>query len=204
MSKLNRFLLFCGIISTVIYIATDTIAATKLPGYSYINQSVSELSAVGASTRPFWVFMTFIFTPLFTAFGIGVIRVAKKISTRLTGILITMWGLSGFLWLFFPMHVRGQIGSTTDTMHLVMAGLTVFIIFLFVSVGSMSAGKSFRNYSYLTILAMLVFGYFVARQTPQVVAQLPTPWMGVMERISAFSPMIWMSVFARVLLSKSK
>jgi hypothetical protein len=108
----------------------------------------------------------------------------------------------GFVWLFFPMNVRGEIGSFTDTMHLVMTGITVLLITAFIGFGSRAQGKAFGIYSLLTILVMFSFGILVALQAPQVAAQLPTPWMGVFERVSVFSPMIWVSVLAIILLRR--
>jgi len=123
-----------------------------------------------------------------------------KRSLRVTGILLAVWGAIGFVWLFFPMHLRGAIGSTTDTMHLVMAAVTVPLMMVFIGFGSGARGKGFRFYSFFTILAMLVFGILVGMQAPRVAAQLPTPWMGIMERVSVYSPMIWVLVLAIVLL----
>jgi hypothetical membrane protein len=201
----ERFFLICGILSAILYIGTDIFLAMSYPGYSYTDQAVSELSAIGAPTTPLWVTMTFLFNPLLIIFGLGVLRaVGDKRSLRFTGILITIWGLLGFAWLFFPMHMRGAIGSTTDTMHLVMSGVTVFLIVSFIGFGSATQGKRFRLYSILTILVMLFFGALVGQQAPRVAAQLPTPWMGIMERISVYSPMIWVIVLASILLRKNK
>lgn len=200
----KRTLLVCGVISTLLYICTDILLGLSWSGYSFTSQAISELSAIGALTRPFWIAMTFVFNPLLVAFGIGVWKVAEKRSLRFAGILLMIWGFLGFVWLFFPMHMRGAIGSTTDTMHLVMAGITVLLITLFMGFGSGARGKGFRFYSILTILVMLVFGALVGQQAPRVAAQLPTPWMGIMERISVYSPMIWVLVLAIILYRKEK
>ena len=41
-------------------------------------------------------------------------------------------------------------------------------------------------------------------QAPRVEAQLPTPWLGVIERISVYSPMLWILVLAIILLQTEK
>ncbi len=104
------------------------------------------------------------------------------------------------MWLFFPMNQRGAIGSFTDIMHLVLSGVTVPLMMLYIGLGSGARGKWFRFYSFLTILAILVFGVLVGLQAPRVAAQLPIPWMGVMERVMVYSPMLWVLVFAVVQL----
>jgi hypothetical protein len=204
MKKIIKILFICGIVSPILYICTDILLGLSWHGYSFASQAISELSAIGAPTRSFWIAMTFFFNPLLVAFGIGIWKVAEKRSLRITGILLIIWGFLGFVWLFFPMHMRGAIGSTTDTMHLVMAGVTVLLITLFIGFGSNASGKWFRLYSILTILIMLVSGALVGQQAPRVAAQLPTPWMGIMERVSVYLPMLWVMVMAITLLRSEK
>jgi hypothetical membrane protein len=202
--KVVRALLVCGIIAALIYIATDLIAAMLYQGYSYADQTISELSAIGAPTRQIWIAMSFLFNPLLVAFGIGVRKAAgDKRRLRITGILLAVWGALGFVWLLFPMHMRGAIGSTTDAMHLVMAGVTVPLMISFIALGSGARGKWFRLYSISTIAAMLVFGAYTGTQAARVQEQLPTPWLGIAERISVYSPMLWILVLAIVLLRGS-
>lgn len=203
---MKKVFLICGIIASVLYIGTDTFLAMSWEDYSYNSQTISELSAIGAQTRTAWlVAMIFLFNPLLIAFGIGVWQSAgEKRSLKITGILLSIWGAMGYVWLLFPMHMRGEIGSTTDTGHLVMAGITVPLMMLFIGFGSGAGGKWFRFYSILTILAMLIFGAWTGMQAPQVEAQLPTPWLGVIERISVYSPMLWILVLAILLLRLEK
>jgi len=198
---LRKSLLICGIVSSLLYVGTDILLAMSWEGYSYTGQAISELSAIGAPTRTLWIAMSFLYNPLVIAFGTGVWRSAGgKRSLRITGILLIVWGVVGLLWLPFPMHLRGAIGSVTDTMHLVLTGVTVLLITVVIGFGSGARGKWFRLYSILTILAMLVFGALVGMQAPRVGAGLPTPWLGVMERVSVYAPMLWVIVLAVVLL----
>jgi hypothetical protein len=198
---IKKALLICGIIVSALYFSMDIIASLLYPGYIYSDQAISELSAIGAPTQTFWIIMTFFYCPILIAFGIGVrLAAGNKRTTQITGILLSIWGLLGYVWLFFPMHMRGAIGSATDTGHLVMSGLTVALIVLFLGFGSNTDGKWFRIYSIVTILLTLIFGAGVGTQAPMIAAQQPTPGMGIMERISVFSPMVWMIVLAAVLL----
>jgi len=198
--KITKNLLICGIASTVLYISTDILAAMTSPGYSYLNQAVSELSAIGAPTRPLWLAMSFLFNPLLIAFGIGVRRAAgEKRSLRITGILLAVWGVVGFLWLPFPMHLRGAERSFTDTMHIVMTGVTVLLMTAFIGFGAAARGKWFRIYSVLTIVLMYGFGALTGMLATRIDTG-PTPWMGAFERIIVYAPMLWVLVLAVVLL----
>jgi hypothetical protein len=201
----RKLFLACGVFASLLYIGTDILLAIRWEGYSYASQTISELSAIGAPTRSLWVAMTFLFNPLLILFGIGVRRSAGgKRTLCITGILLAVWGALGFLWLFFPIHLRGAIGSTTDTMHLVMAGVTVPLMMLFIGFGSGAGGKRFRLYSILTILAMLIFGALTGMQASKVAAQLPTPLLGIMERVSVYSPMLWILALGIILLREKK
>jgi hypothetical membrane protein len=201
----NKYLLISGIIAALLYIVADIFVSTQYPGYSYTDQAISELSAIGAPTKGLWTILLIVFDPLLVAFGLGVNKIAgRSRSLRTTGSLLIAWGILGLFWYLFPMNMRGAIGSTTDTMHLVMSGVTVFLIMMFIGFGSGTQGKWFRLYSLLTIAVMLIFGAMVGQQAPRVAAQLPTPGMGIMERISVYSPMIWVIVLASILLQKNK
>jgi len=150
--------------------------------------------------------MGFIYNPLVIAFGIGVCKYSEnKLFLKVTGILLSIWGLLGYVWFFFPMNMRGQIvNSVTNTMYLVLAEITVPLMIVFIAIGSGAKGKCFRIYSILTIIATLVCGAIVGSQASRVAAQLPTPWMGILERVSVYAPMIWVAMLAMVLLKYEK
>jgi hypothetical protein len=61
-------LLICGILSSLWYVAINTSSYT-LRGYSVVTQTVSELSAINAPTRIFWVLLVIWYPILFASFG---------------------------------------------------------------------------------------------------------------------------------------
>ena len=74
-------------------------------GYSSASQTVSELSAIGAPTRPLWVLLGVAYTLLVTAFGWGVWASARQNrSLRVVGGLMVAYGVIGLAWP--PMHLR--------------------------------------------------------------------------------------------------
>lgn len=190
-------LLLSGTLSSLLYIATDILTGLALPGYSFFEHTVSELSAIGTPTRPYWTAMTFVVNPLLILFGLCVFKISQKHrALRITSILLIIWGLLGFLWLYFPMHQRGEIGSGSDAMHLVMTAISVILLTTLVSVGAFTQGLKFRIYSFITILTMMFFGILTSQQVTRVAAQLPTPWMGITERICSYAPLVWVIVLA--------
>ena len=196
----TNVLLACGILYALLNIGADIIAAMSWEGYNYFNQAASELTAIGAPTRPFVVPLLITCQLLVITFSIGVLRSAgKKRALRTTAILLVIYGIVGLTSLLFPMNLPGAERSFTDTMHLVFGGMAVLLMMLFIGFGATALGKVFRIYSILTIFTILVFGAWAGMQGTQIAAG-PVPWFGVIERLSYYSPMHWVLVLSIVLL----
>ena len=45
-SMVRRALLVCGILSSLLYVATDVLGGLRYPGYSFISQVIRELMAI--------------------------------------------------------------------------------------------------------------------------------------------------------------
>src|SRR5580765_5077637 len=135
---LRRTLLVCGILSSMLYAAMTVLVALQWPGYSSASQTISELSAIGAPTRSLWLLPGAVYTVLVTVFGWGVSKSADRHRVlRIVGPLIIAYGSLGILWPFAPMHLRETLaaggGTLSDTMHLVLASVTVLLMLLAIS-----------------------------------------------------------------------
>jgi hypothetical protein len=207
--RVRKALLICGILSSLLYIGADILAATLYEGYSYTDQTISELSAIGAPTRSLLALTGTVYLFLVIAFGLGVWRSAgRNRALRITGILLVAYGLVGFAWPFAPMHQREVLaadgGTLSDTMHLVLSAVDSLLFLLIIGFGAAAFGNLFRLYSIVTIIVLLVSGALTATDAPRVAANEPTPWLGVKERIELFSAMLWISVLSIVLLREEK
>jgi len=200
---LARFLLICGILAAPLFILTDIVAATLLyPGYDYSAQQVSELSAIGAPSRDFWMVMGYPYNLLTLAFAAGLWLTANgRTSLKLAAVLIVLFAINSFSWGWAaPMHMRGTQFTATDTAHIAFAASAVLLMMGFIGAGALALGRGFRIYSVITIIGMLAAGAVVGTKIAAIAANQPTPWMGLVERVSVYSPMIWMMVLATTLL----
>jgi Protein of unknown function (DUF998) len=200
-------LLGCGIVSSVLYVATDVIASLRYPGYSYADQQISELLAEGAPSRPFMVAFNLIpYDLLVVAFAVGIWTLAGRTRAgRITAVLLVGFAVFGTVTgLFFNMDRREVIAAGQDTlrsaMHLPGTAVMALCILLAMGFGSRLHGKRFRYYSYGTIATVLGFGLLVATQAGQLAANQPTPWMGLEERVSSYGMMLWTALLAVGLL----
>ena len=201
----RKILLVCGILSSALYVAMTIFVAMQWEGYSSASQTISELSAIGAPTRSLWVLPGAVYTGLVTAFGWGVWKSAGRIrALRMVGTLIVAYGALGLLWPVAPMHLREVLaagGSTlTDTLHIVLASVTVLLMLLAIGFGAAAFGKGYRIYSISSLVILVTFGALTFLDAPRVAANLPTPWLGVWERINLGVFLIWVVVLAVTLL----
>lgn len=198
LKTMQRVLLICGVISSLFYIGSDIFAAMQWEGYSYTSQAFSELLAVGAPTRSLMLPLSFIYNIFVIAFALGIRTADKqKRALRFTGILLIGYAIVGIVTpLFFPMHLRGAEATISDTMHIILTGVTVLFILLSIGFGAGAHGKRFRLYSIGTVAIILLFGALAGMDGPRVAAQLPTPWLGIKERINIYGYMLWVMVLA--------
>jgi hypothetical protein len=197
----QRVLLACGVLSSLLYIGTDVLGAIRYEGYSYTAQAVSELSAIGAPTRPFVVPLFLAHGVLQIAFGLGVWMLAGRTrGLRITAGLLVGIGLLDLAAYFVPMHLRGAELTLTDTMHVILTSVTVLFILLTIGFGANAFGRRFRLYSIGTIVVLVVGGAFAWMDAARIAANLPTPWIGVTERMNIYGYMLWMAVLAMTLL----
>jgi hypothetical protein len=195
----RKVLLVCGILSSMLYVAMNVIAAMLFEGYSSTSQTVSELSAIGAPTRSLWILLGIPYTLLATAFGWGVrLSASRNRPLRVVGGLMVAHGVIGLFWP--SMRLRGAGFTLTDTMHIVFAMVTVLLMLLAIGFGAAAFGKRFRIYSIATIALLVVFGALTGLESPRIAANLPTPWVGVWERINIGVFLLWVVALAIALL----
>lgn len=124
----------------------------------------------------------------------------KRTLRVIGGLLVGREALGIVGTLFAPMHLRGAEGSLTDAAHAMITGVGVLLYLLIIGFGAAAFGKRFRLYSIGTLLVLVVFGTVAGLDGPRLAADLPTPWLGVWERINIYATMLWIMVLAVALL----
>lgn len=200
---LQKVLLLSGFTSSLVYAAVNVFVPMTWAEYSIANQTVSELSAIGAPTRTLWIGLVVPYIVLFAAFGWGVLRSAGANRwLHIAGWLILVYSVFNLYWP--PMHRREILaaggGTLTDVLHLVWAGVTVFLFVLIMGFGALGLGRPFRVYTIASIAALIVCGLLTSLSAPNVGANLPTPWIGVWERLNIAVFLLWVAVLSLSLL----
>jgi hypothetical protein len=104
------------------------------------------------------------------------------------------------------MHQREVIaaggGSLTDTFHLVWTFVHLCLMLLMIGFGAAAFGKPFRILSVAIVLIFILFGILTAKESFGIEAGIPTPHVGIWERVNIGAYMVWVIVFAILLIRK--
>jgi hypothetical protein len=197
--SLRNVLLACGVLSSVLYLAADVYAWSRYPGYNPASQVFSELLAEGAPTRSFMVALSGApYNLLVAALGVGVwASPGRKRVSRITGAMLGLYAILSFLGgTVFQMDVRGTEGTARGELHPLATAVMVLFMLLSIGLGAFLHGMRFRLYSIGTLLTVVVFAGLTFLYAPRIAANEPTPWLGLIERVSIYAWMLWVAVLA--------
>lgn len=199
---MRRVLLLCGVLSPLLYAAADALAGLRWEGYSFRDQTISELGAIGAPSRPLFATLLVVVYLLFTAFGVGVWKSAQNRHRlrQAAGLLIALGVLALTVGQFAAMQLRGIEQGLSGAMHLVEGAAAMVLLLAAMGFTAAALGRGFAFYTAATVAIMLSFGGWSAMEIPRVEAGAHTPWVGVKERIYWYSYQLWFIVLAIKLL----
>lgn len=204
----RKAMLACGILSSLLYVATDVLGGLRYEGYSFFSQAISELGAIGAPSKPFVDPLFNAYGLLVLAFGVGIIRVGAGWTRALqvTGAALVIYAALGFaagiVGPYFSMHPRGIGSVATDAPHIILTGVLVLLLLVAIGFGAFALGWRFRVYSLATLATMIVFGALTMPYPARMDTGLPTPGLGIIERIDVYSALLWVAVLGIALLRR--
>lgn len=191
----RRALLACGIASVLVYLSYDIAAALRYPGYDPLSQTVSEIVAIGAPSRPLAGSLGLVYGVLMVAFGVGVwLSAGSMRGLRFVGAMLAAAAVFGYFWP--PMHARGSAFTQEDSLHIVWTVGWLSLTMAAMVVAGVTLGRRFLVYTIASIVVELIFGALTGTQAPRIAANLPTPWVGVSERICIGAFLLWIVVLA--------
>jgi hypothetical protein len=183
-------LLGCGVVSSVLYVVLTVV---PYEGYSPVSQNISELLAVGAPTRPLMVvLLVAVYNLLILALAAGVWQSpGRKRTLRITAAMLVLFAILGAIGGgIFNMDMRGAESTPRGALHPAMTAVMSIPIVLSMAVGACLHGWRFGLLSLASIVAGAVGGFLTVQDVPLLEANLPTPWMGLKERINAYAYMV--------------
>jgi hypothetical membrane protein len=198
----RKVLLICGILSPVLYAVSDVLAGIQWESYSFRDQTISELGAIGAPSRLLFTVLLLVVYGLMVAFGVGIWKTAGG-NRRLKvagGLLAGLGVMALTAGQFASMRLRGTEQGLAGAMHLVEGMVAMLMTFTAMGIAATTFGTRFRRYTIATIVLALGFGAWALSEAPRIEQGLATPWVGVKERIFWYGYQSWFIVLALTLL----
>jgi Protein of unknown function (DUF998) len=200
----GKALLVAGIAAVGVYAVGDLLSGLLYEGYSFKDQVISELTALGSPVRPWMLAAMTAHGLLVAAFGVGIWRSAgRSRNLRWVGPLLIASSIVGFFTqVVFPMSSRWMEPSFTDTMHIIGTGVWSLFVLVAMVLSAVAYRGRFRLYSIVTLLVLVGFGTASSIAMGGVEENL-TPWAGGFERINAYAFFAWLIVLAVTVMRRS-
>jgi len=188
----QKVLLSCGVLAALLSVGTDQLAGRLLKGYSFTVDSMSDLSAAGAPTRPLLMALTLAASVLMSAFAVGVWQAAgAAVLPRIVAGLIIVHAAAGLVaTLFFPNQfgVRPVFGSP---------GVLLMFVSVLCFVLAMAFGAAaFHGWMRILSIAIPTAYVLLAAMRFATAGSSAAVLIGVQERSMAFSFLAWVAALA--------
>mgnify|MGYP004627449161 CR=1 FL=1 len=177
-----------GIVSFISYTAAVVFAPLAYPGYNWMAQAVSDLSAANAPSLMLWNQLSALYNVCevvcVTVVCIGI--QGQKTRLLRTGIYLfaVMEWISAVGYRMFPLSDSGYAGAFQDVMHMAVTALVVLlsVVSLIVIIAAGVKDRSCRSYGVCAAvaLAMMLVGAIGMKI-------VPAEYFGVVERFSVFA-----------------
>ena len=177
-----------GIVSFLSYTAAVVFSPLAYPGYHWMAQAVSDLSAANAPSLALWNQLS----ALYNACEVVCATVAcigiqgQKTKLLRTGIYLfaIMEWISAVGYRMFPLSDSGYAGAFQDVMHMVVTALVVLLSIISLTVIIVAGVKS-RNCRSYGVCAGVALGMMLVGAIGMKI--VPVEYFGVVERFSVFA-----------------
>jgi Protein of unknown function (DUF998) len=184
-------MLYCGVLGSLLWVATDQLAGRLLSGYDFVSRSISELSASGTPTRLLVISLDALATALLIVFGVGAWRLAgQAVLPRITAALLIGQVVATFVAeAAFPATNGARPGATSA--GVIVGALSIVLLLLTIGFGAAAFGGWFRLLS-LGVLA----GYALLAALRFTVIPQSASLVGVQERTMQYVFLMWVVMLA--------
>ncbi len=191
-----------GIVGFLSFLAAVFFAPSAYPGYNWLTQAVSDLSAVNAPSLALWNRLVSLNNPAsLVALMLCCVFVQGRLNRPLRlGIYLytLMFWVSAVGYVFFPLTQSGFAGTAQDVVHLALTGVVVLL-----SIVSMVlliiGGFRGRTLPSLGVWASLTLALMFAGAFGTMLG--PKAYFGLFERFSVLSSMGFAAVLGVYLMA---
>lgn len=176
-----------GIVSFLSYTAAVVFSPLAYPGYNWMAQAVSDLSAADAPSLALWNQLSALYNvcEVVCATVVCIGMQGRKTKLLRTGIYMfaVMEWISAIGYRMFPLSSSGYAGAFQDIMHMVITAVVLLsIISLVLIIIAGIKNKACRSYGICAGIAL--FMMLVGAMGMKIV---PADYFGIIERFSVFA-----------------
>ena len=191
MKEKKTLLNYCGllgVVSLLSYTAAVVFSPLAYPGYNWMAQAVSDLSAANAPSLALWNRLSSLYNSceLLCVMMVCVGIQGQKTKLLRTGIYLftAMEWISAVGYRMFPLSDSGYAGELQDMMHMVVTALVVLLSIASLTVIIIAGARDKRCRSYGVCAAVALGMMLVGALGMKIV---PAGYFGVVERFSVFA-----------------
>ncbi len=177
-----------GIVSFLSYTAAVIFAPLAYPGYDWLSQAVSDLSAANAPSLALWNQLTAFYNACevvcVTVVCIGIQGQKTKLLRTGVYLFTVMEWISAVGYRAFPLSDSGYAGAFQDVMHIAVTVAVVLLSIASLTIIVIAGVKNKDCRSYGICAAVALFMMLVGALGMKIV---PPKYFGVVERFSVFA-----------------
>ena len=177
-----------GVVSFLSYTAAVVFAPLAYPGYNWMTQAVSDLSAANAPSLALWNQLSALYNACevvcVTVVCIGIQGQKTRLLRSGIYLFAVMEWISAVGYRMFPLSSSGYAGAFQDVMHMVTTALVVLLSIVSLTVIIVAGAKSRDCRSYGICAAAALAMMLVGAMGMKIV---PAEYFGVVERFSVFA-----------------
>ena len=177
-----------GIVSFLSYTAAVVFSPLAYPGYNWMAQAVSDLSAANAPSLALWNQLSALYNACEVVCATVVCIGIQGRKTRLLRVGVYLFALMEWIsaigYRMFPLSDSGYAGAFQDVMHMVVTAAVVLlsIASLVLILAAGIRDRSCRSYGICAGIALLMM--LTGAMSMKIV---PAAYFGVVERFSVFA-----------------
>ena len=177
-----------GVVSFLSYAAAVVFAPLAYPGYDWLSQAVSDLSAANAPSLALWNRLSALYNvcevACVTVVCLGVQHKQNKLLKTGVYIFAAMEWISAIGYRAFPLSDSGYAGTAQDVMHMVVTVAVVLLSIASLVLVIVAGARDKTCLSYCICAAVALCMMLVGALGMKIV---PAAYFGVVERFSVFA-----------------
>jgi len=186
--NLLNYLGLSGVASFVSYAVAVIFSPLAYPGYNWLSQAVSDLSAQDAPSLSLWNSLSSLYNVCEVLCAVAVCLGIQNKKSKLLKTGVWLFAIMEFVsavgYRAFPLSTSGYAGTFQDVMHMITTALVVLL-----SIASLVtvivAGFKQKEYKSYAICACVALGMMLVGALGMKI--VPAEYFGVVERFSVFA-----------------